>query len=394
MSDHEQIYLSKKTLWLMTIGAGLVVANNYYNQPLLGMISRELGESEESVSRIAMLTQMGYAAGLLLVVPLGDMFKRKKIILYSLCFNILVLLCFGFADSLPVMLVSSFLIGLTSVVPQMFVPIAAQLSKPHDKGKNVGLVMSGLLIGILASRIISGWVGEFLGWREMYYIAAAIIFVLGILIIFLLPDIKPTFKGRYIQLMKSIFHFARTIPSLQLAAVRGALGLASFSVFWTTLTFHVEQAPFYGGSDVAGSLSIFGIMGALCASFVGKLSGKTNKALIISVALMLMIISWFILGIGGFTYIGLILGIILLDMALQSMHVTNQTIVFSTNPDASNRLNAVYMTSYFIGGSIGTYAGGLAWAYCGWYGVVAAGSVFAVLCIIIHLLFGNRKKFR
>jgi len=378
----------------MTIGAGLVVANNYYNQPLLGMISRELGESEESVSRIAMLTQMGYAAGLLLVVPLGDMFKRKRIILCSFCFNILVLLCFGLADSLSVMLVSSFLIGLTSVVPQMFVPIAAQLSKPNDKGKNVGLVMSGLLIGILASRMISGWVGEFLGWREMYYIAAGIIFILGILIIFLLPDIKPTFKGKHIQLMKSIFHFARTIPSLQLAAVRGALGLASFSVFWTTLTFHVEQAPFYGGSDVAGSLSIFGIMGALCASFVGKLSGKTNKAHIISVALILMIVSWFILGIGGFTYIGLIVGIILLDMGLQSMHVTNQTIVFSTNLDASNRLNAVYMTSYFIGGSIGTYVGGMSWAYYGWHGVVVSGSIFVILCILIHLLFGNKTKFR
>ncbi len=387
-------YLSKKTLWLMTIGAGLVVANNYYNQPLLGMISRELGESEEAVSRISMFTQIGYALGLLLIVPLGDMFKRKKIILGSFACNIFVLLLFGRSDSLFLMLISSLLIGLTSVVPQMFVPIAAQLSDPKDKDKNVGLVMSGLLIGILGSRLISGWVGEIWGWREMYYIAAGIIFILGVLIMFLLPDIKPTFSGKYVQLMRSILHYARTIPSLQLAAIRGALGLASFSVFWTTLTFHVEQPPFYGGSDLAGSLSVFGIAGALSASLVGKLSGKVNKAHLISVALLLMIISWIIFGFAGFSYAGLIFGIILLDMGLQSMHVSNQTIVFSTNPDASNRLNAVYMTSYFIGGSFGTYIGGIAWANYGWSGVVVSGLAFVIICIIVHLLLGKRRRFQ
>jgi predicted MFS family arabinose efflux permease len=395
IGEQEKVsYLSKKTLWLMTIGAGLVVANNYYNQPLLGMISRELGESEEAVSRISMFTQIGYALGLLLIVPLGDMFKRKKIILASFACNILVLLLFGRSNSLFLMLVSSLLIGLTSVVPQMFVPIAAQLSDPKDKDKNVGLVMSGLLIGILGSRLISGWVGEIWGWREMYYIAAGIIFTLGVMIMFLLPDIKPTFSGKYWQLMGSILYYARTIPSLQLAAARGALGLASFSVFWTTLTFHVEQPPFYGGSDVAGSLSIFGIAGALSASLVGKMSGKVNKVHLISVALLLMIISWIIFGFAGFSYTGLIFGIILLDMGLQSMHVSNQTIVFSTNPDASNRLNAVYMTSYFIGGSFGTYIGGIAWANYGWSGVVVSGLAFVVICIIMHLLLGKRRKFQ
>lgn len=390
----EQIYLTKKTLWLMTIGAGLVVANNYYNQPLLGMISRELGQSEEAVSRIAMFTQIGYAMGLLLIVPLGDMFKRKKIILSSFGFNILMLILFGVSHSLYLMLFASLMIGLTSVVPQMFVPIAAQLSQPRDKDKNVGLVMSGLLIGILASRLISGWVGELWGWREMYFIAAGIIFILGILIALFLPDIKPTFVGRYSKLMTSIFYYARAIPSLQLAAVRGALGLASFSVFWTTLTFHVEQPPFYGGSELAGSLSVFGIAGALSASLVGKMSGRVNKIHLISVAIILMIVSWVIFGLAGFSYAGLIIGILLLDMGLQSMHVSNQTIVFSTNPDASNRLNAVYMTSYFIGGSFGTYIGGIAWGYYGWTGVVASGAVFVVLCLLIHLLLANKSRFR
>lgn len=386
-------YLSKSTLWLMTIGAGLVVANNYYNQPLLGLISQELGETEAATSRIAMFTQMGYAIGLLLLVPLGDMLKRKRIILVNFVFNIFFLLLFGMGHSLNVLLCSSFLIGLTSVVPQMFVPIAAQLSIPEDKDKNVGLVMSGLLIGILCSRVISGWVGELLGWREMYFMASGFILILGVLIAFLLPEIQPTFQGTYKKLMASIFYYARTIPSLQLASVRGALGLASFSVFWTTLTFHVEKAPFYAGSDVAGSLGLFGVAGALAASMVGKIAGKVNKAHLISLTLVIMIISWGIFGIGGFTYLGLIIGIILLDMGLQSMHVTNQTIVFSTHPEASNRLNAVYMTSYFIGGSFGTFVGGRAWEYAGWRGVVISGVLFAVLCLLIHLIITYKQAF-
>lgn len=392
--DDNKAYLTNSTLWLMTIGAGLVVANNYYCQPLLGMISHELNVSEEAVSRISMFTQMGYAVGLLLIVPLGDMFKRKKIILGSFCLNILMLFSFGFGHSLSVLLASSFLIGVTSVVPQMFVPIAAQVSKPKDKDRNVGIVMSGLLIGILASRIISGWVGELLGWREMYYIAAGIIFTLGVLLFFLLPDIKPTFAGTYRNLMSSIFHFARTIPSLQLAAIRGGLALASFSVFWTTLTFHLDGAPFHAKSDVAGSLSIFGVAGALSASLVGKLSGKVNKTHLISIAILLMVVAWVVFGGAGYTYIGLIIGIILVDMGLQSTHVSNQTIVFSTHPEASNRLNAVYMTSYFIGGALGTYTGGTAWGKYGWNGVVAVGMIFAALCLVVHLIWGGKKKYQ
>ncbi len=150
-NEKNEGYLTKSILWLMAIGAGLVVANNYYNQPLLGMIAKEFGESEAATSRVAMFTQIGYAAGLLLIIPLGDMFKRKKIILIDFIFIIISLLAFAYSKSLTVMITASFFIGLTSVVPQIFVPIAAQLSSPEEKGKNVGIVMSGLLIGILAS---------------------------------------------------------------------------------------------------------------------------------------------------------------------------------------------------------------------------------------------------
>jgi predicted MFS family arabinose efflux permease len=392
--EENKQYLTKSTLWLMTIGAGLVVANNYYNQPLLGMIARELGESEAATSKVAMFTQMGYAAGLLLIIPLGDMYRRKRIILIDFIFIIVSLLVFALSQSLTVMIIASFFIGLTSVVPQVFVPIAAQLSRPEDKGKNVGIVMSGLLVGILASRVFSGLVGEYLGWREVFYIAAGMMVVMAALIAWLLPDMRPTFSGTYGQLMRSIARYTKDLPALRLASLRGALGFGSFSIFWTTLTFRLEQAPFFQGSDVAGMLGLVGIAGALAASLGGYISGKVNKNVLIAISCSLMILSWVIFGVGGSSYIGLIIGIIFIDMGLQGMHVTNQTIVFSSHPEASNRLNTVYMVSYFVGGSVGTLVGGQAWQQYGWTGVITVGGIFVILCLAVHLLFCNRLKYK
>lgn len=395
LSDNEnKQYLTKGTLWLMAVGAGLVVANNYYNQPLLGMIAKEFGKSEAATSRVAMFTQIGYAAGLLLIIPLGDMFRRKKIILIDFVFIILSLLIFALSKSLTVMITASFFIGLTSVVPQIFVPIAVQLSAPEKKGKNVGIVMSGLLIGILGSRVFSGMLGEYLGWREVFYIAAGMMVVLSILIAWLLPNMQPTFNGTYSQLMRSIFRYTKEIPSLRLASLRGALGFGSFSMFWTTLTFRLEQAPFFQGSDIAGLLGLVGIVGALAASIAGSVSGKVDKNKIILIACLMMLISWGVFGLSGNTYIGLIAGIILLDMGLQGMNVTNQTIVFASYPEASNRLNTVYMVSYFIGGSIGTFLGGIAWQYHGWNGVVCVGSLLVLLCLVVHALLCNKAKYK
>lgn len=388
----QQSKLTKSTLWLMTIGAGLVVANNYYNQPLLGKIARELNVSESTANNVAMITQIGYAAGLFLLVPLGDMFRKRKIIILDFVLIIASLIAFALSENITTMIIASFFIGLSSVVPQMFVPLAAQLSDPKEKGKNVGMVMTGLLIGILASRIFSGVLGEYLGWRQVYYIAAGIIFILWILIFFLLPDIKPTFKGSYWGLMKSISHYIKTVPSLRLASIRGALALGSFLAFWTTLTFHLERPPFFAGSDIAGELGAVGIGGALAASMVGRIADRVNKNTLIMCAAVLMIVSWAVLGIWGFTYAGLIVGIFVLDVGLQSIHVSNQTIVFSTNPDATNRLNTVYMTSYFIGGSFGTFAGGKAWEYMGWNGVVLTGGTFVVILLLIHLIFSPKMK--
>lgn len=385
-------FLKKSTLWLMTIGAGLIVANNYYNQPLLGMIAKEYKVSEEMVNYIPMLTQIGYALGLLFLIPLGDKYDRKKMIILDFALMIGALGLFVFSPTIQLMFLASLLIGFSSVIPQMFVPIAAQLSKSEEKGKNVGFVMGGLLVGILLSRVFSGFVGEYWGWREMYYIAIGLVAIFGVAIVIVLPNIPHSFTGSYAKLMGSLLFYVKSVPSLRLASIRGALGFGSFMIFWTTITFYLERPPFLAGSDVAGGLGIVGVGGAVAASLVGAMTDKLNKNHIIVSALILMIGAWLIFGFWGLSYAGLILGVFFLDVGLQSMHVTNQTIVFSTHPDATNRLNTVYMFSYFVGGSVGTFMGGKAWMHYGWLGTVVVGLSFVILALLIHLFSPHKYR--
>lgn len=377
--------LPQKTLWLMAIVACVVVANNYYNQPLLGEISHEFSVSEDTANKVATVTIFGYAIGLLMIVPLGDMLKKKKLIIADFVLIIASLLAFAFSPNIKIMMVAGFFIGLSSVVPQMMVPLAAQLSAPDVRSKNIGIVMSGLLIGILGSRVISGFIGNLWGWRSVFYMASGIMIVLWVFVIILLPDVNPTFKGSYRKLMASIIDIVKSRPDLRSAALRGALSLASFQTFWTTLTFHIERPPFSAGSDIAGLLGIVGIGGAVAATYVGRIADKIDKYKILFVATLLMLLAWVFFGFAGFSYIGIILGIFVLDIGLQSIHITNQSIIFTKDVAASNRLNTVYMTCYFLGGSFGAFLGGKAWTMWKWNGVIITGSVFIIILIILLL---------
>lgn len=392
LKDRIQAPLTTSLLWLMTIGACLVVANNYYNQPLLGDIAREFAMSESVANRVATITIFGYAMGLMLLVPLGDKFDKKLLIGIDFIFIIGSLVAFGLSTSITMLMVSGFVIGFSSVVPQMFVPLVAQLSDTENRNKNIGIVMGGLLIGILGSRTVSGILNQYLeSWRNVYFIAAGAMFVLWLFILILLPRITPTFFGKYKELWMSILTLIKERPDLRIAALRGGLSLASFQAFWTTLTFFLERPPYSVGSDIAGLLGLVGIGGALSASYVGKIAGKVSNSTLILISTLLMIGAWLLFGFWGFSYVGLILGIFILDVGLQSLHVTNQTIIFSKNPEATNRLNTVYMTSYFVSGSLGAFIGGRAWESFGWNGVVATGLFFVVVLLVIHLLWHKKS---
>ncbi len=382
--------ISRTVIWLMAIISGLVVANNYYNQPLLGLISDSLGITESEAGKISVLTQIGYALGLLLIVPLGDKLYRKKLILTDLFLVFASLVWMAFADRLWMLYLASLLIGATSVIPQLFVPIAAELSADKEKSANIGLVMSGLLLGILLSRFVGGIVGELWGWRAMFGIASGIMVLVWIAVYRMLPELHPNFKGSYRELMRSVVHLARTQPILQLASFRGAMAFGSMCALFTTLVFHMEKPPFNAGSSVAGSFGLAGAVGALAAAKVGKLQKYLDLNRIILYSLLILIGSWGFTYFGGETYWGLIAGVILVDLGVQSSHIMNQTNYFLIRSNAVNRLNTVYMVSYFIGGSLGTFLASIAWQQAQWSGVCLVGFIFGLLAIIAHILFSKR----
>ena len=381
--------LSNSLLYVMAIGAGLVVANNYYNQPLLNLMAKSFQVSEAEVSNIPLFTQLGYAFGLLFIIPLGDKFNRKKLILFDFIAIISSLLVAAISPSLIILTIASFCIGFSSVVPQLFVPMAAQLANPKDKGRAIGIVMSGLLIGILGSRSISGYVGEYLGWRNMYFIASGIMLLYALVLIFKLPNLTSDFKGSYAKLMQSLWKYFKAESSVRLAALRGGLGFAGFSAFWTTLVFLMED-NFNYGSGITGLFGLLGIAGALAATWAGKLSDKMNKNRLITIATLVMILSWGVFQFSGNSIIGLVIGVVFIDMGLQSLHITNQNIIFSKNPEARNRINTIYMVGYFIGGALGTTTGAYAWQWFHWSGVASLGLIYTILILLVHLVFRQK----
>lgn len=390
METKEHAVLTKPVLWFLTIATGLVVANIYYNQPLLGLIAREFQVTESAASKIAMLTQVGYAVGLFIIVPLGDKVPRKKLIMANMFLTMFFLFSMAATTYFPLLYLISFAIGIVSVIPQLFVPMVAELSGENDRTQNIGMVMSGLLIGILASRMISGVVGDHFGWRVMFYIAFFLMMATTVLIYFILPDSKPNFNGTYGSLIKSVVHFAKTEPLLQLASFRGAMGFGALSAIFTTLVFHLEEAPFYADASIAGLFGLVGAVGAAAAAFVGKLNRFISKNAIITAAIAIILLSWGFTYFAGYTYWGLIAGFVLIDFGLQSTHIMNQSVFFGINLKASSRLNTVYMVSYFTGGSLGTLLGAAAWQHYGWPGVCFVGIVFTLLAFSAHLLFQKK----
>jgi predicted MFS family arabinose efflux permease len=381
--------LDAALVWLMALTCGLVVANIYYNQPLLAAIGRTFHVSDSRASLIATATQVGYTLGMLLVVPLGDMLERKRLMLWMLLAAAGCLGAAALAPTFGLLAVASILIGICSSVPQLLLPMAATLAPEADRGRIVGRVMSGLLIGILLSRTVSGYVGAHLGWRTVFEGAAALMLALTALLAWRLPRDQPAFQGSYASLMQSLGTLVRELPALRRSALVGAAIFAAFSVFWTTLTFYLAGPAYHYGSDIAGFFGLVGALGALAAPLAGKVADTRGPRYAITVGILLALVSYVLLGVGGGYLVGLVLGVILLDVGVQSAHISNQTLVFSLRPEARSRLNTVYMTGYFTGGSIGSVVGGLAWMHYGWPGVCVVGGAFVALALALHRYYGR-----
>jgi len=389
LTNSEKPELKTTTLWVMTIATGVVVANLYYNQPLLGDIATTYHVGNGKAGQVSMITQIGYAVGMLLIVPLADMFKRKRLMVIDFAFAIIALIAAGSASNINILLIASFFVGVFSLIPQLLVPMAAHLAKPHERGKKIGVVMSGLLIGILLSRTVSGFIGAHFGWRSVFYMAAGLMVIIWMLIGFTLPEVEPEYTGTYGDLMKSMITLIKKEPKLRLAAIRGGLCFACFSAFWTTLTFLLKQ-NFNQGSDVAGLFGLVGAFGAVAAGLMGRLSDKMDAYKLSAFTLSLILVSFIVFIFSGNSILGLVIGVIILDMGVQATHISNQAIIFSLSAEARNRINTIYMVTYFVGGALGAFIASQIWNTYQWEGVCVIGILISLIAIIMH--FFNRKK--
>lgn len=376
--------LNNLLIMVMAIACGLTVANLYYIQPLLGDIAKTFNVSEISVGYAAMLTQLGYAVGMIFILPLGDIKERRNLITVILGFSIVALTSMFFSHNIFMLIISSFAVGFTSIVPQLIIPLAAQLSNPNERGRIIGTVMSGLLIGILVSRTFSGILGGYLGWRIVYIIAAIMMIILMVALRKLIPICKPVSNIKYIELLKSMIQLIKTESVLREASISGAMMFASFSAFWTSLIFLLESSHYNMGSQAAGLFGLVGISGALAAPLVGKIADKKGPRFITKISMILVIISYIFFLLFGFKIWGLILGVILLDLGVQSGNVSNQTRVHSLNEEMRNRINTVYMVSFFLGGALGSFLGSYSYAHFGWYGVCIFGITTQIIAVIVH----------
>ncbi|WP_245326165.1 MFS transporter [Hymenobacter wooponensis] len=381
--------LAPALVWLMAITCGLVVANIYYNQPLLAEIGRTFGLSESNVSLVATITQVGYTLGLLFVVPLGDKRERKGLTLVLLLCSAVCMAGAAFAPTFALLAAASLLIGIFSAVPQLLIPMAASLASDEERGRVVGKVMSGLLIGILLSRTISGYVGAHFGWRTMFWAGAGVMVVLTAILARMLPRNQPQFAGSYGSLLKSLGTLTTELPVLRRSALVGACMFAGFSAFWTTLVFFLESPAYRYGSDIAGLFGLIGASGAFAASFAGKSADTKGADYALNLGILLFLGAYLLLGFGGYYLLGLIVGVIILDIGQQMTHISNQARIFTLRPEARSRLNTVYMTACFIGASMGSFLGGIAWDHFHWTGVCGVGLGFVVLAYLLNRFYGR-----
>lgn len=370
-------------LLLLAVISGLVVANLYYNQPLLNDICRDLRVNEFTANLIPMVTQIGYALGLLFIIPLGDLYSRRRIIVVNFSLLSVSMLSIALSKNVGFVLASSLITGICSVMPQIFIPIASQFSKPEDKSKNVGVLVSGLLTGILGSRVISGIVGEYWGWRTMYYLAAAIMLVCIFIVLRIIPDMAVNYKGTYKELMQSLFTIFRQRKDIRLSSLRAGLCFGSFLSLWACLAFKLSSEPFYAGNNIIGMLGLCGVAGALTASLVGRYVRILGVKRLNYIGGLIIIVSWSIMYVFQNTYAGFIVGIMLIDIGMQCVQLSNQTYVLTSLPNASNRVNTIFMTTYFVGGALGTFLAGTFWHIMQWDGVVVVGLSLTIVSLII-----------
>jgi len=361
---------------LLAVVAGVAVANLYYAQPMAAMMADALKVSPAALGVAMMLCQIGYALGMLLLVPLGDGRERRGLMVTTALASAVTLVLMAVAPSYAVVAALSLVLGFASCLPQLAVPFAVGLVPAEQRGRAIGVVMGGLLTGILLSRTASGVLAGVVGWRATFALAAGLMGLTAALIRVALPAQRPAQPLAWRAILASLLGVVRDEPLLRRQALVGALGFAAFSTFWSTLSFHVTRLGY--GSKTAGLFGMIGVVGVAAAPIVGRLAGRVRPTLINQVGLAAMVVSFLVFAAGAHSLVVLAVGVVLLDAGSQSSHLANQTIIFGLNPTLRNRINAIYMVTFFVGGALGTAAAAVAWEQGGWTGVCVLGGAFAV----------------
>ncbi|WP_053958915.1 MFS transporter [Sulfobacillus thermosulfidooxidans] len=371
---------------VMAVATGASVANLYYNQPLLALMARTFHVGPAAIGVVPMLTQIGYATGLLLFVPLADLWERKKLIAGLFGLTAVTLEIVSVLPQFSAFLIANFALGAVTVVPQVIVPVAADIAPDSQRGRVVGIVMSGLLIGVLSARMISGVIGDWLGWQAVYRFAGILMMMFVIVVITIFPISRPhTRPLTYRKLLYSLGPIILREPELVKASLTGAALFGTFSAFWTTLTFRLNTTPYHYTASIIGLFGLLGIAGASIAPIAGRLADKRDPRITITVAIVVVTLSWLLMWPLSSHLWALILGIILLDLGVQAGQISNQYRIYALRPDARARVNTIYMATYFLGGSVGSGVASLAWAHAHWTGVTFTALGLLSVAIITHI---------
>jgi len=385
--------LSHATTCLFAVAAGLSVANVYYAQPLLDVMARDLGIASAVIGLVVTLTQVGYALGLIFIVPLGDLVDRRRLIVSQTLLSVAALAVVAMARTASMLLFGMVATGLLAVVVQVLVAFAASLTAPNERGKVVGTVTSGVVIGILAARFLAGLLSDLGGWRTVYLTSAILTLIVAGLLLKALPRrLSPASAESYATALRSVPMLFLHDHVLLLRGVLALLIFAAFSTFWTALVLPLSGAAFAYSHTQIGLFGLVGMVGALAASGAGRLADRGLAQWTTGLSLVLLTASWGLIALLSNSVMFLVAGVILLDLAVQAVHVTNQSIILARYPQASSRLVGGYMVFYSIGSALGAVGATVTYAQAGWSGVCALGATFGVVALLTWAFDQVRRR--
>ncbi|WP_186399326.1 MFS transporter [Stappia sp. P2PMeth1] len=376
-------HLSAALVRLLAVGAGAAVANSYYNQAFLGHLTADFGLAAGAAAIVPVLTQAGNAIGVLFLAPLGDRLERKSLILVTTGALVAALISAAVSPGFVWLAVASLAVGLFATVAQQIVPLAVHLAPPAERGRILGTVTGGILIGILLARTISGTISDAWGWPVVFWFAAVLMIAIGAALALWLPRVPPTTDLSYPRLLGSLWTLVRTHGVLRRAVAVQFLIFAAFIGFWSTLALLLSDPPYRLGGTAVGLLALVGVAGALAAPIAGGFADKRGPAVVVSTGAGLVLLAFVIFGLWQGSLLGLVVGILVLDLAVQSSQVANQARVYALDPTARSRLNTVFMATMLAGGAVGAGIGGAAYAAWGWTGTCAFGAVSAALALLL-----------